>query len=456
MQSQLSPLLHSLIGVADSVARTHGIPFEVVMLHSLALGSALAGDLIRSEPNGPRLMQSKFSFLFQTPDDRLPLWIDEEWARLARRQEETRNVRPILGKSPHTVASLRRQRRIVQSLGLDSGNELDLIDSAIKMTKDKMMFRHIHRVDGRELPFQPKKEVRTLTLAAAGASELRRILKSRQKPKGLWAMLEGSEGPRSNLIAWMRDLDVKDIHRETGKEHYAVLGYRIDCPMSHFCPETDVRSGLMANNILRRLEVVRSGKIKFTFDPPAEAAVLLGRQVEETRALLATLPEADRGAALPDVFLAWHLTAILAALSCPETREEPPEIAFNQSAGIGCRLASWVVGQHLHHFRHAHPSDDRGSFTGQDLRVFRFLGPLPATPRQFQRRLRGVDKASCLLSLTRALEAGLAIEPEPGRFAVKPPPRRIGLSESLSESGLRPSSPPETPPNFTEDTEKSK
>jgi hypothetical protein len=452
---EISPILRSLVGAADSTARTHGVPLEAVLLHTLALGSALAGDLVHSNPARSKLLAAKFSVVFRSPDTHLPLWIGDEWTRLAQRQEEASKVRLLNRKSPHAIAALRRQRRVIQALGTDLEMPTRLIDFALAMAKDRMMFRHLHRVNGRQPPVQQKRDVRTFTLAAAGAAELRRILRSREKPGGLWAMLEGAKGPPSNLIAWMRDCEVKDVCRETGKHHFSLLGYRIECAMSHFCPETEVPSGLLANNILQRLEVVRSGKIKFKFTPPAEAVALLNRQVEETQAQLNALPVADRGAALPDVFLAWHLSAILAALSCPTLPSESPELAFNQSAWLGCRIASWVVGQHLYHFRHAHPSDPEGEFTGQDLQVFRFLGPIPATPRQFQRRLRGVNKASCLRSLTRAVDAGLAIEPEPGRFAVEPPPRGMEASEILSEFGLRQSFSPETLRNFTESTEKS-
>jgi hypothetical protein len=449
------PILRNLIAVADSVGLTHGVPLEAALFHALALGSGLAGDLVGSQTAASSRMPAKFSLVVRTYDDRLPLWIGDEWARLVRRQEESCNTRPMIGKRPHSIASLRRQRRVIQSLGAGFDDPLQLIDFAISQTKDKLRFRHFHRV-GCQLPTLPKKDVRTLALAAAGAAELRRVLRSRQKPKGLWHMLQGGESPRSNLIAWMRASEAEDICRETGKEHFSMLGYRLECPASIFCPETHVPCGLMATDLLRSFELVRSGKIAFAFTPPAEPAALLVRQVGETRALLDTLPEADRGAALPDVYLAWHLSAILAALCFAEARVESPEVALSQSARIGCRLASWVTVQHLHHFRHAHPSDGKGDFTGQDLRVFRFLGPEPATPRQFQRRLRGVDKASCLRSLNRALEAGLAVEPEPGKFAAEPPPPLgSGLSDFLSEFRLRQDSPPDNARNSTESTEKS-
>lgn len=423
MNSPLTPNLRILIGGAMAVAQTHGIPLEAVLLHVLALGSALAGDLIRSKPTGSALVPAKFSLMLRTPDNELPYWVGDEWDYLLERQAQACHVSPAFAQDPKSIARLRRQRRVLMSLDGGADESVAEIDMMMAIARKRSRFSFFYRVSDRKAPFPPPANGRSLTLAAAGLSQLLPILRSRVKTTGYWSMINAPAHSRSNLVAWVGERDWPALRKEAGQEHLSRLGWMVECPASRFCPEHHVPCDVAASKMLQRLETVRFGAIKLTFAPPPEARELLDRHVAECLALVHALPAFQREAALPDPYIAWHLAAILAVVGCPPTQGEDTQHAFNQSARIGCLLATWVVRQHLYHFRHAFPSYHEDRLVDLDLRIFRLLGTHPATVREIQRRLRGVGKAACLASLARSVDAGLAVEAESGRFAVMPPPR---------------------------------
>jgi hypothetical protein len=232
------------------------------------------------------------------------------------------------------------------------------------------------------------------------------------------AMLNLDPGDRSNLMAWIGNHDFRLLVQEVGRE-LPGLGVIIECPARSFLPDDSMVAKVAAAAMVQRLEAARFGSIRYQFRPSEEAKCLLGRQAEQTRALLAHVPAASGLQALPDPDLAWHLSALLAAL-CSGNGPEAEQTMHATS--LGTALASWAIEQHIHHVRHAFPGDHLGPFEGQDLRVLRFLGDVPSTVRDIQRRFREVNKASCLRSLRRAVAAGLALEPQPERFAAVPVP----------------------------------
>jgi hypothetical protein len=185
--------------------------------------------------------------------------------------------------------------------------------------------------------------------------------------------------------------------------------------------------------MLQQLETVRLGLIRFLFQPTEEAKALLVRHDRQVREMLEILPENIRERVVPDPFLGWHLSAVVAALCC-EGKDGEADHVILQSTQVGTVLASWVVMQHVHHFLQAFPADNAGLFGGQDLSVLRFLSARPRSARDVQRHLRGASKHSCLQSLQRAVHAGLVVETKDRHFiAVPPPPPGPGLSDFLSE-----------------------
>lgn len=437
MTPPLTPNLRCLIGAASSVGQTHGIPLEAVLLHILALGSTLAGDLIRSKPTDAPAIPAKFSLLIRTPDNHQPPWMANEWDYLAQQQKQICHVPPAFAQDPQSIARLRRQRRVLLSLDGGADQSVAELDMMMAIARKRTIFTFFHRMAERKGPFLPPANGRSVTLAAAGYAQLLPVLRSRVKTTGYWAMMNAPEHSRSNLVAWVAERDWRALRKEVGMEHFSRLGWAVACPTSRFCPEHVVPSGVAVGKVLQRLETIRLESIKLTFSPPAEARELLDRQVAECLALVHALPIFQREAALPEPYLAWHLAAILAVVGCPQVQGEDTLPAFHQSARIGCLLATWVVRQHLHHFRHAFPAHHEDRFVDLDLRIFRLLGTQPAAVREIQRRLRGVDTATCLASLARAVDAGLAVEPEPRRFAVVPPPTPgSGLSDFLSEGSI--------------------
>lgn len=408
--------LDDLLTVSHSIAHVQGVPPQAVLLHTLAMASALAGDLVTSHPEGGPV-PAKFSLLIRTPDLDLPLWIDQEWQHLLERQSQVINAPPNPKYAAATVAALRRRQRILTALNDGSTFEASMIDSHLQSSKNQKAFRFLHVV-GNGKPAAIGKGGRSITLAAPGYRALRKVLRSKGNPAGYMAMLNLGPGDRSNLMAWIGIHDFKMLVQEAGGE-LPKLGVIIECPARSFLPDDTMVTKVAAAAMVQRLEAARFGSIRFQFRPTDEARCLLGRQAGQTRALLAHVPAASGLQALPDPDLAWHLSALLAALCSGQGPEAEQTM---HATSLGTALASWAIAQHIHHVRHAFPTDHLGPFEGQDLRVLRFLGDVPSTVRDIQRRFREVNKASCLRSLRRAVAADLALEPQPERFAAVPVP----------------------------------
>lgn len=439
--STAASVINNLLAVADVTGTVHGVQPEAVLLQMLALGSALAGDLVSSKPAGTAVA-AKFSLLVRTADAQAPPWIAGEWNYLASRQDAVLKAPPNPLYGTDRIGQLRRKKRILKLLNPGDDEELRMIDAYMACVQNRKTFRHFHLVGKGACPApgagaapgaSPAPGAAaahgSLTLAASGIRELRRILRTRNQPEGFWSLLNNAAG-RSNLLAWVSLPHWRELVREAGADLHR-LGLVIDCPATGFNPDLHADPKVTAASLLSLLESARFGSIRYALQPCDQARELLHMQAAQIPALMAKLPEAQRAQALPDRHLAWHLAALLAALCCEDTGVDAT-IAVYEATKLGVALAAWAIHQHLHHFRHTLPADDQGPFTGQDLHVLRFLTAVPAPVRQFQRRLRSVDKESCLRSLRRALNAGLAIETEPGRFSAQPPPGQ-GLSDFLSE-----------------------
>jgi hypothetical protein len=421
---ELSPMLRGLLISCDEIASVHGIPLEAVVLQTLAHASALAGDLVTSKPDGRAQLPAKFSVIVRTPDSDCPGWIGAEIDHLLSRQEQMLRAGDQLGG----VTKLRRQKRALQAIGAeeeDAGNSD--IDQRIALAKRRPSFRFIHQVNqgklhsGWEAPHR-------IALAATGLSAFRKLL-SRTKGDP-YASLHGLDiAARPNVIGWISSRDWGRLAKETTPCQFTSFGWVVECCASNYRPEVDVAPRSVAAKVLQRLEIVRLGAIKFNFQPDESAKTLLDQHGNQVRLMLAGVPDSIRAHAMPDPSLAWSLAALLVAL-CGYGADEEARCSELQCTRVAGILASWVMGRHIHDYRQDFPADSVGLISGQDLRVFRFLTSTPAPVRSFQRRLRGVDKDSCLKSLHRLVAAGLAVEGARERFvAVAPPDRGSELSE---------------------------
>jgi len=424
-------VIREIMRVAEYLAAIHGVLPEAMFIQMLAFGSALAGDTISSKPAGIA-MTAKFSLLIRTPDHGLPWWIAEEWKQLTKLQDTVLKSPPNPLFGTDKPGALRRRKRVAKLLNPDSDEDPLMIDCYMEGLKRRKDFGFIHRI-GNDRVKVANKPGKTFTLAAGGYRELHTVLRSRKSLCGHWALLNAGAA-RSHLLGWIRDRDWKTLVREAGMSDLAKLGLVIGCPATRFNPEIQTVPGLAAAQIISRLEITRFASIHYSFQPPEQALELLHQHAGQVRALVDAIPERQRAHALPDPYLAWHLSAIMAAL-CGEARGPEAANATYQATQIGVALASWVFHRHLYHFRQTFPADELGAFEGRDLSVLRFLTAVPSSVRQIQRRLRGVPKEICLLSLRRAVTAGLAIEEERERFVALPPPARR-MSEFVAELGL--------------------
>lgn len=214
--------------------------------------------------------------------------------------------------------------------------------------------------------------------------------------------------------------DWKHLSGITGPDFLSKLGWIIEVPAGLFCRLSALP--LASTTVFKKLEALGFSNTSFAYKPTDYARTLLGRQVEESRAMVNQLPPEQRDVALPDPYLAWHLAALVAQL-CAGDEETHDDFKALQAARLGIMVANWATRQHLHHYRHAFPADGAGSFVEQDLSIFRLLNLTPLPVRAFMAHVRCVNEDACLASLRRAVDAGLALEAEPGLFAAIPSPK---------------------------------
>jgi hypothetical protein len=432
---QLTPALRDLIFLGSDISRAHGVHPNAALIQLIAFGSALAGPLISSRPDGHRIVTARFSLTLRTPDLCRPYWIANEFYQLHRRQDEIRQI----GGTGLTLKSLRRRKKVTALLNDENG--ADVINRQMEIVKRREQYCFIHPVSAKKPPSANGNGM-PMTLEVEGWAGFRKILNSRGQSHGYATLIEAGHSERANIVGWISKNDWKSLTKMAGSGYLPDLGWILSCPATTFSHEGTVPSRPAAVTLLQRLEAARFRSIQFAYHPSTGSKALLDWHAGETEKLLATLPDSQRDGALPDPYIAWHLSAILTALCC-EGEGAELDSSIYQATCVGVLLASWLVRQHVYHFRHAYPADESGLFTGQDLRVLRFLGLEPVTVRSIQRRLRGVSAESCLASLRRAVSAGLAVENEFGRFgAFRPPPLDLTMSEFLSAFGPLDAFPP--------------
>lgn len=447
----LTSTIHNLLAVTERMAIGHGVEPQAVVLHSLALALAGTGNFITHQPTGLPTMPAKFSLLIRTPDREPPPWIGDEWLNVEQHQAAISKGEPGFLAAPANIASLRRQKRVLTALESSQARlEVSVIDARINFEKRRKTYPRLHLIEAGKCG-PPPKQGAAGAVAAGGYHSLRRILRSRGNEAGLAALIDAPAVQRASLIGWTATSDWKRLKAEAGPDFLPKLGWIIEPPGSSFCG--DQSPHLASAMILKKLDALHFAGIRAAFKPNEHVRALLDRHVGEIREMANRLPPEQREVALPDLCLAWHLAALVTQL-CAGDKETEDHVKVLQAAHLGIMLSAWATRQHLHHYRHAFPADDAGPFVGQDLSIFRFLKPTPSPVRAFMRRLRGVNKDACLLSLRRAVDAGLALEPEAGRFAAIPAPVSK-LSENRTDSSQTHAVTPEPAPDCTDNTDKS-
>ena len=431
----LMALLHS----CGEVAEVYQVPLESVVVHALSIVSALAGDLILTNPTGAGPTKANFSLFLHSHDPSVPRWMEREHETLLHRWQcpKALSLPNLLPRKKKR--DLQRHLLAVESLGGRDDIEAHFIRAVIERTKHEKRFRPICPVSGgRESAARIDTGALPSTLLLRGARDLRTLVRGRGRNTGFWPLIAGtSDNTIGNLIGWTPTEALEEILKSLGPDDSHHLGWILGCSGTANSSSDTVEPNSISRCLLERLELLRFAKSLPVFKPSPEDVQLLNQQVENLGLRLEMLPEAQRAVAVPDRFLAWHLSGLLAAICGPGNGTHDP-IAIKQCTTVGVTVAEYVVQNHLHTFRNRFPADRDLPLSGIDLRTFRFLGDQPGSVREMQRRFRGVNKQACLSILRKLTHLGLADLCDNGRFRKSPPPLvQLKLSDFLSESGLK-------------------
>ena len=431
------PDLRTLLWACGAIANAYVVPVEAILLHILALGSALAGNLVSSKPTGSVAIDARYSLIVRSEDTRLPEWLERELTELLGRQQAI--IEPRLPRAYHKkpMRALRRQLRTLELLGGKDDQEAQFLHGFIETEKRRKSYRFLLPVSSNQsnVNWTGKHSANPPAILANGIADFRKLLRGKAKEGSLWRLLGSGGSDGASVVGWVECEDFSKLSKRIGPESVACLGWQIEVPASAALVDNVVHPGLAASHLLRRLEVIRFGRTRFTFEPGPDDAALLGQQVANLALRLQLLPEGLRTSAVPDCMLSWHLAALLSAL-CWDGRNAPDPPKVTQCSALAVVLAEYLVHQHLHQFRQTFLADHPGLLEGIDRRMARLLPGHPCGHRDMQRRFRSLSKDQCLASLNRLLALGLAEECAPGRFRRMPPSQPgLRLSDFLSEYG---------------------
>lgn len=433
-----APDLIRFLSMATVIGEIHGISVETVLIHWLALASMVVGDLVDSRPDPSKgVIKAKIPLLMVTYDSAPPRWIASAVRVMCEAQDSVLRSKFPRISIEEAVTKQKEEMKALIALGHrahKSGSddmpdpELFMIEQQIRITQNRQYFRHLHLV-GSRVPLQAPSEGFTCGIVADGLRSYLRILGTRHLDHGLAASLNREPAIGSNLIGWLCERDLQRLANHAGS-WFSRLGWIITAPAADGTKK-EAKLPVPVGEFLPRLANMRLSAKPFSFSPQPAARDFLDRQVEEVRILTGLLPSEQRLLAVPDPHLAWHLSAMLAVIAGETLR---PDLTLLLCCRLGSFLASRIVRHHIGRWSRLFPTDAHGAFTGLDLNIVRFLTNEPQSVREFQRRLRGVSKSRCLVTLHRACDAGLAVTLDGKRFQVTPdPPPGLGMSEFLSE-----------------------
>lgn len=428
------PDLRTLLWTSGSIADSYEVPMEAVLLHILALASALAGNLVSSKQNSGDALNARFSLIVRSEDSSVPEWMSREQQELLSHQQSVTDpeLPEIYRKKP--MGALRRQLRAMESIGNGNGIDAMFLRSVIDSEKRRKSYRFLLPVSGpgSEVRWKGKNPGGTPAILVNGMDDFRKLKRGGYKDGGLWSSIwqDGANG--GSVLGWIASLGQEKLSKQIGPRKARSLGWQIDCPASIILPDTVVHPSLVASHVFQRLEVVRFAKTRFMFKPGPSDVKLLNQQASNLGLRLKQFPDDLRTIAVPDTLLAWHLAALFAAL-CWDGRNVTDPQQVSRCAELGVVLAEYVVVQHLHHFRRTFLPDHPELLEGIDRRMARLLPGHPCGVREMQRKFHGLKKDECLTSLHKLMVLGLAEESAPGRFRKMPLPQpSLRLSDFLS------------------------
>jgi hypothetical protein len=413
-----------LMTEADILAKIHQIPTEAVLVHALAMASAMAGHLVTFLPTGTdQQTPVKIPLVMVTPDTSTPGWIGDQWQALKQIRDASDSSDELF-RSPAAIAEQRRMNRTMDLLDPYRNHGGNWLAEKLARQTDRKSFGHVitskHRVPA------SMKDQRPVTQLAGGQREFRSLLRVLTKDPGTTAT------PPQNHIAWLGLRELRTLAREEGPAVLSKLGTVVGCTAAIQPADDEIREQQMAALILKILAMAKFENRRFKFQPGTQVTESLDAEAAKTRAMLDGVPACLKDILLPEPRLAWHFAALLAAM-CAGQSDENSDLP---AAVVGTMLASWAARSHVHHIRQAFPADEDGFFEGRDLTIYRLLGQLPIPVRRIQRSRRGENKAECLQSLHRAVNAGLAVETSPGHFATTPGPK-VDLSDFGSDQSAK-------------------
>lgn len=386
--------LELLLNCTQSVAHQHRIPHPAVMLHALSAASAMARGFVSSVKAGPPVLP----LLVVCAEAPPPCWMVRDWEILEGVNDLHHS--PQILDHPQQRAALRRRERLRKMLD----PEQMLIPRVYDILASKRLCL------GRSVVTHG-----TRKLAAPCASHpLTHLCASLPRARAVLLRTCRGASPGESLIGCVGTREFTQLVKDQGHLLASRVGLMLSVPCSQptefaridpHCPTSLINQCLVRHH---------QGRRPFVYDPEPESAKALDEHAAQRESW--DLPEVLRPL-LPDPARVWHMATLFAALC---HREDPTAGAY--SAALAMTFDGWATAQHLHLIKLSYPADVRGWFEATDLAVFRQLGEQPQRLRDIQRRLRGVRSDSCLASLRRAIDAGLAVERPGGLYQLPPPP----------------------------------
>ena len=433
-----------MLAEAEILAKLYQVPTEAVLVHTLAMASAVVGHLVTFRSAGNKgETRATFPLAVITPDTAMPDWIGDQWQTL-QQQADAAETSERLFRSPAAIAEQRRMNRVMDLLNPHRNHIDSWLAETIVRSSNHKSFGQVIVISGRRIS-SPKQKQRPATRLATGLRLFRPSLRTLAKDS------EATTATSPNHIAWLQKRDLRTLAREEGLPVLGKLGTVIGCGPATQPADQETQVPQMAALILRILSLAKFPNGRFNFRPSATVAESLDAETAKIREILNKVPACLKEHLVPEPRLAWHLSAILAAMCARQDDED----SGHPAAVVGVMLAAWAVRSHIHHIRQAFPADKEGLFEGRDLTIYRLLGHFPVPVRRLQRSLRGVCRDECLLSLNRAVSAGLAKETSAGHFAAGSGPE-LEMSDFRSDQTTKRTPTLDSSPKSPDTTDKSR